>query len=99
MTFTERIDLYCEGIETVAVGCRGSQCEHADGDEDHSCESYFSSAQCDSCGSNLAGDRLPASGLIRDAKEELQIVPMEICVDCVMFHANGELPEGETCEA
>ncbi len=60
-------------------------------DEEHSCETSFSKGQCDSCGSTLAGDRSEAWGIPLDDREEH--FEMEICVDCMMFHANGEEPE------
>ena len=86
------IRLYCEGLDTVAVGCRGEQCEYAEGDPDHQCEASFSWGQCDSCGSTLGGDRMPAVGLWKDGGK-WQEIDMSICVDCVMYHANGEAPE------
>ena len=83
---------YCRGLDTVAVGCRGAECEYADGDEDHQCEASFSWAQCDSCGSTLGGDRLPAFGIWHD-EDGYHDIEMSICSDCAMYHANGELPE------
>jgi hypothetical protein len=55
-------------------------------------EASFSWSDCDSCGSGLGGDRLPAHGL--NSKEEL--VHLRVCVDCVHYIANGEEPEGAT---
>ena len=91
--FLRAIDTYCKGLDTVAVGCLGSECEHADGDPDHYCESSFSWAQCDSCGTDLGGDRMPAYGLWRDESGELCTIAMDVCVDCAVFHANGDEPE------
>lgn len=90
--FTRAVRLYCEGLDTVAVGCRGLKCEYAEGDPEHTCEAGFSWSQCDSCGSSLGGNREPAVGLWKDA-EGWHDVDMSICVDCAMYHANGELPE------
>ena len=87
--FITAVEHYCEG-GTVAVGCKGPQCEHAEGDDDHQCEPSFSWGQCDSCGSTLGGDRDIAWLMPDDGKEPIEL---SICVDCVMFHANGELPE------
>jgi len=53
-------------------------------------EASFSWSDCDSCGSGLGGDRLPAHGL--NSKEEL--VHLRVCVDCVHYIANGGEPEG-----
>ena len=93
--FTESVEHYCEGL-TVAVGCRGIKCEYADGDEDHQCEPSFSWTQCDSCGSRFGGDREQATGIPNDFKAgegESRFVDMSICVDCIMYHANGDEPE------
>ncbi len=91
--FTQAVDQYCKGLDTVAIGCRGIKCEYAEGDENHSCEASFSSAQCDSCGSTLGGDRLDATGMWRDESGELVTIDMTVCIDCAMYHANGEEPE------
>lgn len=71
------IETYCEGFP-VAVSC---DCESGGHQE-------FSNSQCDSCGSNLAGSRCVAFLMT----EESGPIEMGICVDCVQFHANGELP-------
>ena len=89
--FEQDVKTYCEGLDIISVGCRGEKCEHAEGDPNHQCEAYFSWVQCDSCGSTLGGDRSAATGSWKD-KEEWINIEMEICVDCMMFHANGELP-------
>ena len=52
----------------------------------------FSFFQCQSCGSELGGSRNEATAYDRETKEVLKL---RICSNCVMFHANGELPEGE----
>ena len=91
--FTYYVATYCEGLEVVSVGCLGVKCEHAEGDPNHACEAGFSWSQCDSCGSTLGGDRLEAHGLYRPHDgADLESIKMEICVDCVMYHANGETP-------
>jgi hypothetical protein len=76
----------------LAVGCRGVQCEYAEGDEDHQCESSFSWRECDSCGSHLGGDRGKAQAF-EPAQDKPDITEIDICTDCRMWHANGELPE------
>jgi hypothetical protein len=90
-TFERAVNTYCKGLETVSAGCRGVECEHSNGEPEHQCEMYFSWVQCDSCGSTLGGDRSPAVGMWTDRGEFITI-DMEICIDCVMFHANGDLP-------
>jgi hypothetical protein len=91
--FERAVTAECEGLECVAIGCAGPECEHADGDENHQCEPSFSWMDCDSCGSHLGGDRHVAVGLYRDDDGKLQTLSMGVCVDCAMYHANGELPE------
>ena len=49
----------------------------------------FSFLQCESCGSELGGPRNQATAYDRESKE---IFELSICGDCVLFHANGELP-------
>ena len=89
--FTESVDHYCKGL-AVAVGCRGIECEHSGGDENHQCEPGFSSHQCDSCGSTFGGDRSTAYGLDRKNPREHDPIELSICVDCVLYHANGDEP-------
>ena len=89
--FTIAVEHYCEGL-IVATGCLGQLCEYADGDENHSCEPCFSWQGCDSCGSTLGGDRFKAYGL-DCSNNDIEPIEMDICVDCAMYHANGELPE------
>ena len=90
--FSAAVALYCQGLDTVSVGCLGEECKHADGNPEHTCEPFFSWAQCDSCGSTLGGDRDVAFGLWTDEGEHCRI-EMTICTDCIMFHANGEEPD------
>ena len=90
--FKQAVDTYCDGLDSVNIGCMGSECEYADDDENHSCETHFSWGQCDSCGSTLGGDRSAAQGCWSDA-DGFHHIEMEVCVDCMMYHANGELPE------
>lgn len=91
--FLEAVALHTKGLETVAVGCLGPECEYAEGDPEHSCETYFSWSQCDGCGSSLGGDRSEAHGFYRDGSGALQSVEMSVCVDCMLFHANEDVPE------
>lgn len=60
-------------------------------DEDHHCEASFSQEPCDSCGTTLHGDREEAWGITHSANQEY--IKLAICVDCVMFHANGDEPD------
>ena len=54
-------------------------------------EGSFSWSDCNSCGSLLGGDRFPAHAIEHNPNH--QIYHIDICVDCLMFHANGDKPE------
>ena len=61
-------------------------------------EGSFSWSECDSCSSHLGGDRFSAHAIHKeafgpDAKRPDDVHHISICVDCLMFHANGEEPE------
>ena len=106
--FTESIDRELKGIDHIATGlasCCGECCSaHGldEGEMEEGCENGtvideggFSSIACDSCGSPLGGDRYAAHGFSGAQTEgsEKSIVHLDICVDCLMFHANGDEPE------
>jgi len=91
--FQRAVRIYCEGLDTVAVWCPGKDCPNYDG-PDHQCEpDEFSREQCDSCGSTLAGYREQGSGIFTDSEGKIQIIPMVLCTDCTMYHANGDEPD------
>ncbi len=50
----------------------------------------FSWSACDCCGSSLGGDRFKACHYNPETKETIDL---EICVDCLMYITNGDLPE------
>ena len=52
-------------------------------------EGHFSWEPCELCGSHLGGDRYAAHAVDKDD----EIVHFDVCVDCVMYMANGDLPE------
>lgn len=60
-------------------------------------EGSFSWQECESCGSTLGGDRFPAHALnqhiFKTGERSLTIHHVDICSDCLMFHANGDEPE------
>ena len=92
-TYLERVELYTEGMY-VLIGTTHDcpDCEHFDENGDIA----FSNSHCDGCGSRLPGSR-HAAHLVHKGRPitSENIVHAEICVDCLMFHANGDLPEGE----
>ena len=101
--FTDSIDHYLKGINAFSVGaCKGcSDCdleEDATNDEyDIACEGWFSSRQCDSCGSTYGGDRYAAHGLVAfqdaDGNRYGEMQHFAVCVDCLFLHANGDEPD------
>lgn len=60
-------------------------------------EGSFSRAQCDTCGETLAGDRHAAHGLVsaKPRGRRTILAHFEVCTDCLLFLANGDIPEGE----
>ena len=52
-------------------------------------EGGFSWHDCECCGSPLKGNREPAHALDPDG----EIVHFAVCVDCVLYLANGDEPE------
>lgn len=106
MSFVETVAVNLEGVQFFSVGacCKGCDTcapdvdEPTDEDDEAASEPYFSSSPCDSCNSTLGGDRHPAHGIIADTPEaaqapESEITHFAICVDCLMYHANGDIPE------
>ena len=102
--FTDAIDRELKGIEHVSPGlasCCGECCSAFDLSEDEMAkgcedgtvvdEGGFSWSSCDSCGSSLGGDRYPAHGFDGDPTEG-KMIHLDICVDCLMFHVNGDEP-------
>lgn len=58
----------------------------------------FSKYMCEGCGSRLHGDRfrinlIPDEGPINDET----IIPIDVCVDCLHAHANGDMPDEWHC--
>ncbi len=95
MSFVERVTANLKGVQFFSVGgCDG--CESCPNGSES--EGSFSGRRCFSCGSGLAGDRHPAHGFIAATEEEARkpeclMEHFEVCTDCVMFHANGDLPD------
>lgn len=86
-------------IEVACHACAGAgkfkatelECETAG-------EGHFSWLPCDGCGSGLGGQRFPLHGVVADTMDEAreadkEITHFDVCVDCLMYHANGEEPE------
>lgn len=81
-----------------------NECTNGDEIDEDDCEAldegHFSWQECDSCGSRLGGDRFNAHAIHHEAfgpnaKQPDNMYHIEICVDCLVFHANGDEPEEE----
>lgn len=83
------------------VGQNGSDVEHLGPDDrerfaDYADEGYFSWRPCELCGSPLGGTRYPAHALIPNEDGSLkkaEMVHLACCYDCLVYFANGDLPE------
>ena len=53
-------------------------------------EGGFSWSSCDLCDSGLGGDRHDAA--LIEAGTDREPIDLSVCVDCLMFLANGDLP-------
>jgi hypothetical protein len=58
-------------------------------------EGGFSYQNCDCCGSELGGDRFSAHSLTSNNPATADIIHWDICVDCLHYLANDELPQLE----
>jgi len=54
------------------------------------CEPFFSWNACEGCRSGLGGNREVAHGFLNG-----HMIHMYVCVDCVIYIANGDLPSDE----
>jgi hypothetical protein len=73
-----RYNQQTEGFEIHAVG---------DG------EAFFSWAPCDTCGCVLGGDRFDCTLIKGPGEQAKERIEVRSCTDCVLFAANGTLPE------
>ena len=105
--FTESVARHCDGMH-VAPGSSATcpECLEAYGiserdergrfrsvdamqEELYELESgSFSWHECDTCGSRLGGDRHEAHGEINGGWYHLSV-----CTDCLLYFANGDIPE------
>ncbi len=101
--FTEAVNRGCEGLEFISPGvCPG--CSNCQEELGYCCEHSFKAAYeageieeegsfswsaCECCGSPLGGDRHVAHGVDADG----EIVHFSVCVDCMLYLANGDEPE------
>ena len=103
--FVESVVLHCEGhglavgksaicpICTEDIDTEGLTVDAIQDilDTDH-CDTWFAKSACDSCGSRFGGDRDAAHYVTTGG----DVIHYDICVDCIMFHANGDEPDSWT---
>lgn len=91
--FTRAVQRGLEGLEHVSTGlvrgCEECGTPPEEESEDWPDEGCFSGSSCDSCNSHLAGDRYAAHAFT----SERELIHLNICVDCLMFIANGDEPD------
>lgn len=91
-SFLKAVAHYLKGIKRThhgyAEGC--PDCPEEQDPEKNPDEGGFSRSDCDSCGSSLGGGRYAAHGFDDKTGE---LYHLDICVDCLAYHANGEVPE------
>lgn len=75
------------GLKTEAEGRRAWENGTSQMRED----TFFSNHRCETC-DGLPGDRYIAHGYSKSLKDW---VHLEVCQDCVLYDANGDLPEEE----
>lgn len=79
----------------TCIDAHGFCCEHsakaAWENNEISDEGSFSWDACDLCGSHLGGNRYSAHAVTDDASQD--DIHLEICQDCLLYMANGDLPE------
>lgn len=96
--FREAVEQQLEGIDHLSPGvvedC--SECNIPEGLSDEERQMYeepsFSRSPCDGCGSTFGGDRHPVHGFATWSGKQ-HLIHLDVCVDCIMFIANGEEPE------
>lgn len=97
--FTDKVTAFCkfEGIFSITTkhcpGCEdrrdtGQQRRETDETPAHCCVPFFSHSSCECCG-GLAGDRYECNAY---HEESGQILEYDICIDCLVWFANGEEP-------
>lgn len=100
--FVQAIEHYTDGLTHLSVGvcsscsdCQESHgfcceytLEHAIEHEGYSDEGSFSWSYCDTCGSHLGGNRYDAHAFLDE-----KLIHLSVCVDCLMYIANGDEPE------
>lgn len=93
--FIEQVSHFCKGLNVCSGATPACPSCNLDEDEEYCDEGHFSWSSCDSCGSTLGGTRFIAHGTCRDEDGKFQLIHLDICVDCLMYHEYGTLPGEE----
>jgi len=83
--FTEAVERGLKGFTHESVGTIPDCGECSEGEDG----GFFSWSACDVCDSSLGGDRHAAHACDEDGN----VIHLDICVDCLVYIANGEEPE------
>lgn len=91
--FPSAVERNLQGLRGLVHGLAHQcpECPEATGDPDTDSELAtitFARGCCDSCGSGLAGSR----HTMHAWDDHGGMYHLEVCTDCLMYHANGELP-------
>lgn len=96
MSYVERYESNTKDYSMVALGSLPG-CDECglEASADHEAieladEPGFSWRPCDTCDSQLGGDRFHAHGLLTGP--DFDAVHLNVCIDCASFIANGQLP-------
>lgn len=98
--FLDRFTFHTQELAFLSTGGYLEQCKDCPRDIDYEAgvsytdEPSFSWSACDTCGSTLGGNREVGHAWvhINDVLGDV-IVHLSCCTDCVVFIANGDLPE------
>lgn len=105
MSYLAQFETHAGELQALSVGtypdsnCDKGACEFHS--EEAGDEGSFSWSNCDTCWSRLGGNRYAAHALIpldkpKDPSRPLmgaEVLHLEVCTDCLIFIANGDLPE------
>ena len=106
LSYTEAVKRNTDGMDHISVGFCPS-CAQCSDEKGFCClhsaqaaydagkvtdEGSFSWSNCEGCGSTFGGDRFAAHGWA-NINGKITLLHFEVCVDCLQFIANGELPE------
>ena len=84
---------YKTNAEFLANIKRNSDGLHAVPACSEECEGWFAWSSCDLCDSQFGGERHPGA-LIKPGSEQ-EPIELSICVDCLCYLANGDLPHAD----